>query len=227
MDNKTATLMREINAFERQLKAGSPRRTAKDVPTKNAKLASDIAEVEHILAGLGVDEDFMDEDDEFGMDDEFGTDDEFVMDDELVMDDEFGDEFGDDSELGKSYMDDIYEDDVLDDDYDEVGMFASETDQFGVEEDITDDHFSEVSRLLGDDDIPDAQHTFDVAKTNLDHTAGMRAASTRLDRLASYIEDQVVNHGENKQWLKVAKRIDMMSDSIDTRINATRRPNNV
>jgi hypothetical protein len=214
--------MQEITAFEQQLNAGagSPRRARKDVPKEDTKLASDIAEVESILAGLYMDdEEGMDELGmvEEGMDDELGMD-ELGMDDEegmLYMDDEPAmDELGMDEE-GTSYMDD-----VLDDEYDEVGMFASEAAP-GIEDEITDDHFSEVERVTGDDDIPDAQHTFDVAETNLDHVAGMRAASSRLDRLASYIEGQVVNHGENKQWLKVAYRIDKMADSIDARIKAT------
>lgn len=195
MDNETTTLMQEITAFEKQLEgAGSHRSAEESVPSEDAKLATDIAEVEQILAGLNG---YMDENGDVGMVEEQGT----------------------------AYMDlDLTSDDLLDDDYDEPAMIAapvaSEANPSGIEEEITDDRFSEVERLLGDTGIVDAEHTFDVAPTDLNHTAGMKEASTRLDNLASYIEDQVVNHGENKEWMKVAYRIDKMADGIDARINA-------
>jgi hypothetical protein len=214
MDNDTATLMREINAFEKQLSvAGSPRRAKATAPRKNAKLAAEIAEVDRILAGCG--ETGMDVDMESGMDwEESGMDWE-----------EPGMELEEDA---MSYMDidldsdDLLDDDLLDDDYDEPAMmgYASVADPSGIEEEITDDRFSEMERLLNDESIVDEEHTFNVAPTDLRHTAGLKQASTRLDKLASYIENQVVEHGENKQWLKVALRIDKMADGIDSRIKA-------
>ena len=193
MDKETATLRESILAFEKQLtEAGSPRRAGKVTPT--SKTAADIAEVEKMLQACGepgmV---MMDEEESVGMGYMDLDDDDFLIDDE------------------------DYDDD---DDYDdEDGMYASEADPSGIEEEITDDGFSEVERLTRDTDIADAEHTFDVAETGLSHTAGLKQASARLDKLATYIEKQV-EAGENKQWLKVALRIDQMTDSIDRRIKA-------
>jgi len=255
MNKETATLMREISAFEKQLeKASSPRR-AKSSVSRKGKIANEIKEVERLIAGLSsdfMDESGMDEDwmDEVGMDymeddiilddeDEVGMD---YMDDDIILDDEDEDDLilDDEDEVGMDYMD-YMDDDIILDDEDEVGMdymdddlilddededdmdymdymddevFASEIDPSGVEEDITDDHYSEVSRITDNDSISDAQYTHDVV--------AMRSASRRLDRLASYIEGQVANHGGNKEWLKVAYRIDQMADSIDARIKSAK-----
>jgi hypothetical protein len=218
MDNETATLMQQITAFEKQLQAkpeaGSSRHATEVQPTpEEAKLAADMAEVAQILAGFGGPM-MMDVAPEPGCG-EAGMDE---MELGMMMDESPVENGMMQTEDGLDYMDvSLSEGDLIEEDFDEPALMASVADPSGIEEEITDDHFSEVSRVTGDDDIPDAQHTIDVAPTELAHTANMKEASQRLDRLAQYIEQKVAA-GEDKKWLKVAYRIDQMADSIDAQI---------
>jgi len=119
-----------------------------------------------------------------------GTDYMNYMDDDLDVIDDV--DYDDDDDM--DYMDDDM--DYMDDD-----IFASEL--------PTEDHHSEVEKLTNDTDQADAAETNQVAS--------WKAASVRLDRVASYIE-KGVEGGEDSSWLKVAYAIDKIADSIDEKI---------
>lgn len=87
---------------------------------------------------------------------------------------------------------------------------ASELDPNGIEEQITQDSFSEVEGLAHGTELTDAPSMNELARKA--YVAKLKNASTRLDRVAEYLE----KHGRRE----LAFRIDKIADAIDSKIKA-------
>ena len=226
---ETNDLKTRVAALERKLSMAQQPEKRSGRPS----LASEIDEVENLIAMSYMDdekadfEDFgeedidfeaptmvdeeieigMDEDDEFGMDE----DDEIGMGEEIEFVDGEDDEFVDgedvDIEMGMGDEDDS-----------EFGMFASEA-KPGIEDEITQDSLQEVEEEAHGTELTTGNSMLDVAPTKRqaakEYVARLVKASTRLDRVASYLEKQ--------GRIELAGRIDKIADAIDVRADATRR----
>ena len=201
MSSKTATLREEIASLERKFGTGrkATRQAEPPVQTERQKLASEIDELERQLEG-GM---YMDE--PVGMGSYM---DEPVVDEatSYMDDDDFDDDFDDD---------DLDDDD---DDLDSMLNIASEIDSSGIEEQITQDRFHEVEDLRNAEGIADADQVLDVAPTRYTASVGsLKSASVRLDKVADYVE-KCARAENNKDWMKLAYRIDQIGERVDTRI---------
>ena len=159
--------------------------------------------------------------------------DEDVITDDVIVDDGFSDEpFDVLDEPVEDFMDDGFSDepfDVLDEpvedfmdmdtgmteDYCGGPMMASES-KPGVEDEIDQDYLSEVVDLVrGGDSAVTNKSMLDAARAGSEeHVALLRSASARLDRVADHLQKT----GRKKMALK----IDMISNSIDARIEGGR-----
>ena len=90
---------------------------------------------------------------------------------------------------------------------------ASLVDPNGVEEQITQKRFTEVEKLEHGTELATEPTTMDAAPT--EYVARLKSASARLDTVADYLEKT----GREE----LAKRIDVIADAIDQRINAAQR----
>jgi len=79
----------------------------------------------------------------------------------------------------------------------------------GVEDTISQDRFTEVEKTRSSAPATSGPSVRSVAPTG--YTARLQEASTRLDRVAAYLE----KHGKTK----LAYRLDRISDAIDAKIN--------
>jgi hypothetical protein len=198
----TKELTDRVAAIEAQLGEAQPQ-SRSDRPS----LAAEINELETRLEAMS----YMDDDiEDFGVGDivldepgcegmgvEVGMDDEFVNGEDVdVIDD---DEFGMDEEFGGP-------------------MMASEATP-GIEDEITQDSFKEVEEEAHGVELTTGDSMLDVAPTghtaSEEYVARLVKASTRLDRVASYLERQ----GN----IELAERIDKIADTIDVRANKASR----
>lgn len=201
MSKESDGIRKEIAALEAEL-------DKREKPTHQATEPEDeILAALDSLSGLvksACGESFMeDDDDEAEMsysDDEAETsysDDEAEMsysddlvDEPIVLDDEFD-----------------FEDDLEDDLEDDI-VYASEYSE-DIEEEINQDYLDEVlEEVRPNDTITTDDSMLDAAPTG--YVARLKSASSRLDKVANYLEKQ----GNPK----LAERIDMIADAIDTRI---------
>jgi hypothetical protein len=107
---------------------------------------------------------------------------------------------------------------AMDGDLDEIGLLGDDSElplvgsveEEGIEDEITQDRFTEVEEEEHGTELTSAPSTLDVMKPGSDLVRWKRA-SARLDRVAAYLE----KHNE----LRLALRIDQISDAIDAAIN--------
>lgn len=88
----------------------------------------------------------------------------------------------------------------------DAGMTASESAP-GIEDEITQDRFTEVEDLRHGEELATNPSTANAAG----YTARMKEASSRLDRVAEYLE----RHGRSEMALK----LDRIADAIDQQVD--------
>jgi hypothetical protein len=119
-----------------------------------------------------------------------------------AMDDDFGG-------MGPAMDEGDLDDDLMGDEAAELPLVGS-VEEAGIEDEITQDRFTEVEEEEHGKELTTAPTTLDLEKPGSDLVRWKRA-SARLDRVAAYLE----KHNE----LRLALRIDQISDAIDAAVN--------
>lgn len=130
------------------------------------------------------------------------------------MGEEIGDAVTFDDEIAEDTFDDGLEDEVF-----ATGpKFGSET-KPGVEDRISQDYLSEVEKVAHGEELTTDDSMLAVSPTkhvaSEEYVARLRRASERLDKVATYLERQ--------GRVKLAARIDKISDAIDARAKQASR----
>lgn len=185
---KSAELRAEIERLSAKLASmdGQPTKTA-STKTAGKMLLAEIDELEEQIAGMyAADED---------------------EDEPITADDDEADE----EEESITADDDDDADDEVPVNEEPVEVESSESAP-GIEDEITQDKFREVEDTRHGTELSSGPTMRSVAPTN--YTARLMQASTRLDRVAEYLE----KHGRNQ----LAFRIDKIADAIDSHLKQSK-----